>query len=227
MDIYIMDIDNFQYYYNLLIIKHNNCLNSGSDKELDEKIDDFKFLLSNSNIYTQKEFNNIRNNLLQNLKLFNDELSKFTKTIMNTDIDKTPYFDFFNKLIEINNQIMYSYNIQLTHPPFMKPVSHKEAALNIFPIQPAAPPRSPPEAQPVAQQVAKAAPTLLSRTKKSAAPAPAAPAPAAPAAPEANAALLPKAAQSVAKVEVFHRHRQPHSIKRNRGKLPSIVEGNE
>lgn len=197
MDINIMDIDNFQYYYNLLIIKHNNCLHNihdqKLDQKLDQKIDEFYFLLSSSSLYTQKEFNNIRNNLLQNLKLFNDELSKFTKTIMNTDIDKKPYFDFFRQIADIIRQIMYSYNIQLTHPPFTKPVSHKEAANTIFnqSHHPAAPPRSPPKAAPKPRPQA---PTLLSRTKPQAKAAPA-PAPRSP--PEAHPTAQPVAHQKV------------------------------
>lgn len=186
MDIYIMDIDNFQYYYNLLIIKHNNCLHYIHDQKLDQKIDEFYFLLSSSSLYKQKNLNPIRNSLLQNLKLFNDKLSNFTENIMNnTEFDKTPYFDFFRQIADIIHQIMYSYNIQLTHPPFTKPVSHKEAALNIYPIHPPAPaPRSPPEAAPKPHPQA---PTLLHDTKNSAAPAPAAPA-----SPEAEQQALPK-----------------------------------
>ena len=154
---------------------------------------------------------------------------------MNTDIDKTPYFDFFHQIADIIHQIMYSYNIQLTHPPFTKPVSHKEAALNIYPIHQEAPARSPPKA---------AAPKLLLDPKKQAAKpeAKAAPAPAARSPPEAQPVAQPvtqqvaqPVAQPVSKLSLENKYNkekekyndEKKQANRKRANLHSLLEGNE
>jgi len=124
--------DDILYYYDkLLYKKFKNIFKNIFNKELENKIDDFEFLLSKNNLYNDKKFTL----LINNIKLLNAQLLYFIKDIMNSDIEKKVYIDNFHNIIQIINQNIYYCNIQIQSkqsPQFQRKLSIAEQGHNIY-----------------------------------------------------------------------------------------------